>query len=675
MEAFVNQNQRQLMDSMPSVTNCKNQLDHLNSWWGKISLIGKINSYNIDTMIFSDMNATKEKLGDLQQHLIENLLTEEVKKKVLDSGSRAQVAIDILIRNLFERTADVGFLATDSDIRNFLQLADASHLDIENLRERLVEYVKKYSVYHDIIITDTKGDVKVQLDTSNPIVQTHDPLINDAINSSADYLEVYRHTDMKPAEKNSLIYACKITTSNQPNSKVIGVLCLFFKFEDEMKGIFEDLNSDNSSYLMLVDQHGEIQASNHSCTADLSRMEPSLTPEIINFNHNSYITISAKTKGYQGFHGLNWYGRSMLPVNETFPSGISEDEVKHNGNALTNLTQSSLFSSTLKQIYFNSRDVNEDLKLIVLNGIITAAREDAAEFVPVLEEIKKIGDNTAAIFGESILRLRNTVLSSQLQSMQFIARLAVDIMDRNLYERANDCRWWALTTGFRKLLAKDSLSADEQSELTATLVYINELYTVYTNLYLYDKNGEILSVSNPNERQLIGQHVDDSSGAAQALKIKDSQQYSVSNFVSSPYYNDKPTYIYNASITDLNNSERVLGGIGIVFDSEPQFKDMLTDTLPRNERGSVVEGCFGVFVSRDGRVISSTNESLATVGTIIPLEASQVLSIENGQSLAELMTFNGRSYVVGISASSGYREYKTTSDYTNDVVCLIFLPF
>ena len=38
----------------------------------------------------------------------------------------------------------------------------------------------------------------------------------------------------------------------------------------------------------------------------------------------------------------------------------------------------------------------------------------------------------------------------------------------------------------------------------------------------------------------------------------------------------------------------VNGGIAIVFDSTPQFKAMLDDTLPKNLEGEVVEG-FGVW--------------------------------------------------------------------------------
>jgi len=52
--------------------------------------------------------------------LIEALANESLKKVTASTGMRARVVVDILIRNLFERTADIGFLATDRDLRLFL---------------------------------------------------------------------------------------------------------------------------------------------------------------------------------------------------------------------------------------------------------------------------------------------------------------------------------------------------------------------------------------------------------------------------------------------------------------------------------------------------------------------------------------------------------------------------
>ncbi len=55
-------------------------------------------------------------------------------------------------------------------------------------------------------------------------------------------------------------------------------------------------------------------------------------------------------------------------------------------------------------------------------------------------------------------------------------------------------------------------------------------------------------------------------------------------------------------VTNPARMDEAVGGIGIVFDSEPQFKAMLHDSLPRDERGAVVQGCFGIFADR-GRTI------------------------------------------------------------------------
>ncbi|MGL1959497.1 MAG: cache domain-containing protein [Colwellia sp.] len=675
MELLIRQHEYQLMKAMPWVLDYKRRLESLDQWWNKITLIGKINSYNIETMIFSDMGYTKNKLSDLQANLINNLVLEEVKKTILDTSSKAQVTIDILIRNLFERTADVGFLATDSDIRTFLKFSSNDESEQIRIQERLIEYVKKYSVYQDIIITDTQGNIKKQLDSSHNLTRTTDKLIEETINSQEEYVETYQYTDLNPTQKKSLIYSCKISETNDKNSPVLGVLLLVFKFEDEMKTIFEHLiTTDSDRLLMLIEEDGTVIASNNDALVGKQKFKPCFQPQLVSINGKYYISITTKKKGYQGFYGLNWFSCSMIPMREAFNSTFIK-AIETSDNLTQNiLSNSSLFSSSLKQIHYNSKDVNEDLKLIVLNGIITAARAKAAEFVPVLMEIKKIGDATADIFGESILRLQDTVLSSKTTSTQFIAELAVGIMDRNLYERANDCRWWALTGAFRQCLGQVSLSESATTELSNILSYINNLYTVYTNLYLYNKRGEIVAVSNSDEVNMIGSYIESDSGSPEALELTDSQKYTVSKFVPTPYYGNKCTYIYNASITEVNNSSNVVGGIGIVFDSEPQFKAILTDTLPIDTKGNIISGCFGLFVSRNGDIISVTDYSPVQVGESLSINDPELLLLDNGSSFSKLLTYNKGQYIVGVAASSGYREFKTTGDYTNDVISLIFVP-
>ncbi len=54
-------------------------MQSLSIWWDKITLIGKINSYNIAETIINDMEETKYKFSELQESLIYNLLLEHLK--------------------------------------------------------------------------------------------------------------------------------------------------------------------------------------------------------------------------------------------------------------------------------------------------------------------------------------------------------------------------------------------------------------------------------------------------------------------------------------------------------------------------------------------------------------------------------------------------------------------
>lgn len=306
----------------------------------------------------------------------------------------------------------------------------------------------------------------------------------------------------------------------------------------------------------------------------------------------------------------------MTPLNDAFKHSKETGKPQTDSCQLLN---SQLFSDDLKQIFKTSMLINDDLSLVVLNGIIAAARNNAVEFMPVLSEIKSTGESIALIFSDSIDNLQSTVISARLGDVRFCASLAVDIMDRNLYERANDCRWWALTTVFRQYLQLPTVGPDAQQEISNILGYINDLYTVYTNLYVYDKNGIIVAVSNKDHASVIGDKVDTQSGAIDALSCTDSQKYSVSKFVPSAQYDNKHTYIYNASITSLEQNN-VFGGIGIVFDSGPQFTEMLNDSLPKDESGHTVTGCFGMFCQRDGMIISATEGSPQQVGDVIEID-------------------------------------------------------
>ena len=670
MKSILQSDHAKLKAAMAFVKAYEEKLTLLNAWWGKIALIGKINSHNVAGTILDDMEITKKEFGKLQQNLIENLLFEHLQKLAHEDVFKAQVVIDILIRNLFERTADVGFLATDDDIRDFLQTENPDDSNRRFMETRLQEYVKKYSVYDEIILLDADGSVRLHLDESNPVRAPQDALIQETLTTNSDYIETFRHSDLQPNKRHSLIYSCKITRENGASATVLGVLCLCFRFDDEMAGIFQNLLPANDPrILMIFDQQGSVIASSDETTIALQTyFSAKKSPRIQNIGGVDYLVTTQKTHGYQGFYGLGWSGQVLSPIGETFKNHAEQEAVEVDADLMH---QSTAFSDELKEIRRVSTNINDDLSLVVLNGKITAARKEAKEFMPVLEAIKNIGEDIANIFSVSINSLQNVVIRSQLNETQFMALLAVDIMDRNLYERANDCRWWALTSTFRRLLNTEDVNTEDVAVMSAILRYINDLYTVYANLYVYDVHGKILAVSNAAEAQAVGQILDEHTGAMATLRLIEAQKYVVSPFIETNLYNGKHTYIYNAAIMSMDKTHCV-GGIGIVFDSEPEFAAMLGDVIPKTKSASFCEACFAIFTDSAKRIIAYSN-CRVEIGSELMID-DKFFALNRGQSVSEIIDYQEQHYMLGVAVSKGYREYKTTGDYKNDVIAFVFAP-
>lgn len=665
MEDILKKHSNKLTSCMPQVKRYADNLNALTTWWDKVALIGKLNSHNVASIILDDLHQTKVKFRDFQSTLLGHLLFEQFKKVIVGSSAKSQVTIDIIIRNLFERTADIGFLATDDDIRRFLleKKTDNQRLFIKN---RLDEYVKKYSVYDEVVILDPKGNVLANLNEENNITYCKSELLQKTLDTKEDYVETFGYSDIRPNKVHSLIYSYKITKNNDKQSAVIGILCLCFRFNNEMESIFNHFSDNSNNILLLMNEENKvISSSNPELIAINTPFSFNEKPQLLTYLSQGFLVSCSRSNGYQGFSGLGWWAMAMTPLNSAFPETAEEI-----AKISTNINGSALFSNVLKDIYITSKIINDDLSLVVLNGQITSLKQNAAEFMPVLEVIKQIGESTASIFSDSINNLQSIVISSYMNDASFMAALAVNIMDRNLYERANDCRWWALTSVFQETLAQPNISSDEQQKITETLIYINNLYTVYTNLYIFDTNEIIIAVSNINETHLIGKKLEGSSGATEALKLENSQQYSVSDFIKTPLYENRPTYIYNAAIKENN---KILGGIGIVFDSEPELSAMLYDTLPKNEKGDTRDDCFGMFVDSSANIIAVTKNSLLQVGDILDLP-SYLFTLKPETKVAEAHFLNDKEYIVGIAASSGYREYKTIGDYKNDILAFMFIP-
>lgn len=670
-----------LIPAMGGVEEYRESLQKLQGVWDNLTLLGQLSGTG------TDMTETRQEFGRLTGSLLNNLGIETLRKRVSEMQFKAQVVVDIMIRNLFERTADIGFLATDEDLREYCSAGtnadsppDSADDRGAGIRERFREYVRKYSVYSNIILLDCDGRVLVQLDEANPVSHSQDPLIGATLATEAEYLESFGPTDLAPRERQALIYSYRVT--DPESAEPLGILCLVFRFDNETEGIFANLQGgrDDWCVLLLLDGEGRVIASSEAWQVPVGAvLELVLDQDYgrVRFAGREYLAVTRPTTGYQGFKGLGWYGHVMVPLEHAFNQGDDSRSLEQVTPEILQavMANPALFSEALRRIPPQAEMIQQELNRSVWNGNVnqgSGRRTLNPAFSKVLLwEISNTGLKTKEVFAQSIANLHETVVSAILQDSRFLAALAIDIMDRNLYERANDCRWWALTTAFRRMLAAPRLSDEDSRLMSAVLAHINSLYTVYENLLVFDRKGKVVAVSNPAFQELVGSVLNEE-WVRRTLALADSQCYAVSDFASTPLYRGRPTYTYAAAIR-APNGEKVVGGIGIVFDSEPQFAAMLQDALPRDGQDAVAAGAFGVLVDRSRRVVASTTAHFAP-GAVLPLEA-KFCDLASGEGASWVVEHGGTYYALGAKMSAGYREYKGEGDvYRNEIVAMIWVP-
>ena len=631
--------------------------------WRMIESSAKMNCPEEARAILPTMAATRDGFNRLEQELVTSLVGEKVATVLGEIGTKAQYVIDIVVRNLYERTADVGFLATDNELCAFVAgLSD----DVLATRQRLRAYRSKYTVYDEIILLDTEGNVLVQIDEATPLEGSADPLLAQTL-ASDGFVETFRASDLRPAKQQALIYSKRML--HPKTGAVVGVLCLCFNFEQEMAGIFRShRDPDGRANMLLLDADNRVIESADPLWIPIGAVVPvnqAASPRLMMFAGREYLVRTFSAEGYQGYMGpQGWQGQVMIPVDVAF-TGVMTHTLATLEPSIREglLSHAQSFSAPL----FEIMTAADTIRRVVWNGqVMTAGRRgELVKLKTILDQISETGARSNELFSKSIGDLYETVLTSNLRDSEFVSHLLVDLLDRNLYERSDDCRWWALTPELRAALAAPVMDETTRQQISGILDYINRLYTVYTRIFVYDHQGCIVASTRASEGEfnVIGRRID-AATLEQVQALRSEQNYHVTPFEASPLYEGRPTYIYHAAIRDPYNEARVVGGIGIVFDAAPEFAAMLKGGL--GEQADMQ----ALFVDRQGRIIAST-DATRPVGGVLALDAV-LAQLPNGQSASRIVVHDGQYAIMGCTVSSGYREFKVSDGYREDVLAIVF---
>jgi chemotaxis signal transduction protein len=644
----------ELLPSMRRVQAADSDLRELGLLWAMIEASSAIGCPQEAQTILPTLSETRDRFASLQHKLVRQLGHEGLAELAGELGSAAQCGIDILVRNLFERTADVGFLATDEVLGRFCA-ADAATQAAERpaLQRRLAEYRDKYTVYDDIAVLAADGRVLVRLDETRALAACDDPLLAQAL-ARTGYVEQFARSPLAADAAPALLYAHRI---EQPAGRVLGVLVLRFKLADELERIFADLShGPRQAALLMLDAQDRVVASNDTAHVPLGALlrvpavaEGGSRLSLLNFAGSEYLAVLCPTRGYQGYMGPGWKGLAMVSLATAFRTRPDDAGVPE-GVALDN--------DELRRVQSEVDAINRNLRRVVWNGRLLAhaqAHTSGAQLQlkAVLQQINQTGGRMRERAGAAIQDLYRSSLGRARQQAGELARLAADIMDRNLYERANDCRWWALSPVLREELGRPEPSATGAQRMKQVLEHINSLYTVYTRLMVFDVQGRICAVSNDDPAQpLLGQTVP-AAWLPATLALPDSQRYAVSAFEASSASAGLPTYVYLAAVRGPAGGPPV-GGIAIVFNAEREFRAMLDDVL---------DGRPGVaaFVDASGRVVACSDPAMAQ-GEPLPF------AIDGG-----IVTHHGAHHAVAVVQAAGYREFKRQDGYDNGIRAAVAL--
>ena len=635
-----------LLPHMRRVLAADRDLHDLSLLWQMIEASSAISCPEEAESILPTLSQTRSRFADLQQRLVQQLAQEHLAELGDELASIAQCTIDILVRNLFERTADVGFLATDDVLRAYCGLdADGRAAGLRPLRERLAEYRDKYTVYDDIVVLGLDGAVLARLDADAAAPPGADPIVAEALAKPA-YVERYGPTGLAQGGQAALLYGHRI---DDGQGRPVGVLVLRFRCADELQRIFASVGDDRHHVaISLVDADNRVLLSNDTAHVPLdAKLQVAVDGQVAVtvFGGREYLSVTCATRGYQGYGGPGWRAQAMVSLLTAFRGGHEEGQ---------SAEQVALDNEALQQIQHDVDAINRNLRRVVWNGRLMAGQRSGsqAQLKAVLGQVNGAGTRTRDRVAVAIGDLYRTALGRARHQTRELARLAADIMDRNLYERANDCRWWALSPVLRRVLAEPD-DGQGSAVLAALLSHINGLYTVYTRLVAFDASGRIRGLSNDRaDNPLLGQTLAPELLRA-TLSLPDSQRYAVSPFAPSALSDGVPTYIYLAAVR-APGEPRVVGGIAIVFNAEREFRAMLSDVL--GPRAGVA-----AFVDADGRVLSCTDAAQA-VGDRLPFDTRRAVVAHEGAHLALAGTVAG-----------GYREFKHGDGYRNGVSAVVAL--
>ena len=310
------------------------------------------------------------------------------------------------------------------------------------------------------------------------------------------------------------------------------------------------------------------------------------------------------------------------------------------------------------------QNVNDMTKIISINAKITAARAGDAgrAFGIVADEVMRLSQRTALVAKSlhdetngsieelnKISNLLDTFVRGQRLSIY--ARTNIDLIDRNLYERSCDVRWWATDTSLVEALTNPTYETLDFA--SHRLGVILSAYTVYYDLVLADTEGNIVANGRPDHFTSQGRNVANESWFQQAISSSSGDDYGLQSVHTSYLVNNYRSLIYSCGVREDGKSDgKVIGALGIIFNWDGLAQTIVESTPIDEEEWPISRACI---TDSNGRILADTGNR----------QLQESLSFEQNKTVFSSdrgfvdTTLNGKRYCVAYSGALGFETYNS----------------
>lgn len=301
--------------------------------------------------------------------------------------------------------------------------------------------------------------------------------------------------------------------------------------------------------------------------------------------------------------------------------------------------------------------VNRMAKMLSINALIAASRagEAGRGFAIVAEEFKRISAEIDVVASglerevgadlNELTQIGGAILGHlRGQRLADLALNAIDIVDRNLYERTCDVRWWATDSAVVACLAEpDPASVAHASRRLGVIL---GAYTVYLDLWICDVAGRVVASGRPDTYPAVaGASVAGSEWFKAAMRTASGDEFAACNVETVPALGGAAVATYATAIRAGGRADgKVLGVLGIHFDWRPQAKAVMDGVrlTPEERTRSRI-----MILDRDKRIIAAS-DTRGELQEIMPVNTS-------GGPLGSYATDDA---IVGYALTPGYETYK-----------------